>query len=178
MTEFATARLRFRPYTPADEDSFVALFSDDAVTPWMGLPGPDLRGMYRRGFEPGRVTWDIWRLMEGDTYVGHAELKPSPAPQVDGHELVYALAPAVWGRGLGTEVASAVTTYGFEVLGLTEVHATVDPSNAGSLKVLRRIGYVDTAEFLDKDGDRVLVLTKTASAYVISRGSWPSGNHP
>jgi RimJ/RimL family protein N-acetyltransferase len=49
--------------------------------------------------------------------VGHAELKPTEV--VNGYEIVYALAPDVWGSGLGTELAEALVRYGFDT-GLAE----------------------------------------------------------
>jgi RimJ/RimL family protein N-acetyltransferase len=142
--ELRTARLLLKPYVPADEDGFVELFSDDSVTRWMGMPSVDVRTMFRRGFaEPERITWEIWAVWEDGDYVGHAEIKPSPNEHVDGHEIVYALLPKAWGRGLGREVAEAVTAYGFGPLGLEHVYATVDPENAKSLSLLRKLGYAD-----------------------------------
>lgn len=157
-----TRRLVLRPYVAADEDDFVTLLDDETVTRWMGSPGGGARAVFRRSFEPGRVTWDLWAVVENGRYVGHAELKPSPEPRVDGHELVYALSPGVWGRGLGTEVAAAITDYGIDALGLTEVHATVDPANAASLKLLHNLGYVTVEDFTDDDGDVTRLLTRTA----------------
>ncbi|MEV6525768.1 GNAT family N-acetyltransferase [Longispora sp. NPDC051575] len=157
-----TARLALRPYVPEDEEGFVRLFSDADVTRWMGIPR-DPRALFRRGFtEPHLITWDVWAIVEGDGYVGHAEIKPSPDPQVDGHELVYALLPEAWGRGLGTEVAEAVTAHGLGALGLAEVHATVDPDNAASLALLRRLGYADVRDLVDpSDGEVSRLLTRS-----------------
>lgn len=155
-------RLELRPYTPADEDVFVALLSDPDVIRWMGMPPGDAASVFRRAFQAEtRPSWDIWAICEDGAHIGHAELKPSPHPQVDGHEIVYALTPAVWGRGIGSAVTELVTAHGFTALGLTEVHATVAPENAASLKLLRRLGYVDAGEIVDPDdGEISLLLTR------------------
>ena len=155
-------RLELRAYLPSDEDVFVALLSDPDVVRWMGMPPGDVASVFRRAFlDEHRPTWDIWAIWEGDAYIGHAELKPSPHPMVDGHEIVYALTPSVWGRGLGPAVTELVTAYGLGPLGLTEVHATVAPENAASLKLLRRLGYVDGGEIVDPDdGDVSVLLTR------------------
>ncbi len=81
--------------------------------------------------------------------VGHAEVKPSPEDRIDGWEIVYALDPTVWGRGLGTEVAAALTAYAHDRLDLAVVHATVDPANEPSLAVLARVGYELVADIVD-----------------------------
>lgn len=45
------------------------------------------------------------------------------------------------GAGLGTELAEAIVTYGFDALKLTRVYATVDPANVASLTLLDGIGF-------------------------------------
>ncbi|MEV0644554.1 GNAT family N-acetyltransferase [Phytomonospora sp. NPDC050363] len=152
-------RLELRPYTPADEDDFVGLLGDESVNRWMGMPADGAAAVFRRAFlAESRPAWDIWAICEDGVYIGHAELKPSPHPAVDGHEIVYALAPSVWGRGIGSAVTVLLTEYGFGELGLDEVHATVAPENAASLKLLRRLGYVDDGEIVDPDDGEVSVL--------------------
>ncbi|GAA1892389.1 GNAT family protein [Asanoa iriomotensis] len=52
----------------------------------------------------------------------------------------YALAKRCWGRGLTTEAAAAMLRLGFDQLGLHKITATCDPENAGSTRVLTKIG--------------------------------------
>lgn len=161
MSDFTTARLEFRPYTPQDEDAFVALLSDERVTRWMGMPPRTIREVFQRGFDPAtRPDWDIWAIWENGVLIGHAELKPSPEERVDGHELVYAITPTAWGRGLGTEIAEAVTRYGLETLGLDAVHATVAPENEASVRLLRGLGYAEAGSWVEEDGEATLWLVR------------------
>ncbi|MFD5892938.1 GNAT family N-acetyltransferase [Streptomyces sp. NPDC060366] len=90
---------------------------------------------------------------------GHAEIKPSPEPWLDGHELIHAPAPAVQGRGLGRELAVALTAYGHDTLGLAEVHATVDAGNAPSLSLLARLGYTRVRDIPENGGGTTSHLT-------------------
>ncbi|SCK08871.1 hypothetical protein B046DRAFT_00588 [Streptomyces sp. LamerLS-316] len=47
--EVRTARLLLTPYTPGDEESFVALFQDVRVSRWMGDgPSPEADGRTTR----------------------------------------------------------------------------------------------------------------------------------
>jgi RimJ/RimL family protein N-acetyltransferase len=73
---------------------------------------------------------------------------------------VYALAQGVWGRGLGTELARAVTGHGFTALELPEVYATVAAPNTASLAVLGKLGFRHVRDVPGEDGGpvtRVLV---------------------
>lgn len=153
-----TARLELAPYTEDDRPWFVALFGQEPVTRYMGDEEPlseaDASALFTKVLDVvyPAGSWPIWGVREGGRLVGHAEVKPSPEARIDGWELVYALDPTAWGRGLGTELAAALTEYGHGPLGLAEVHATVDPANTGSLALLHRLGY-EALEDIDEDGE-------------------------
>lgn len=158
-----TDRLLLEPYVPDDEDGFVALFQDARVSRWMG-DGPSSEGDDRALF--GRIfskvyaeeLFDVWAVRRDGRLVGHAEIKRTDA--VDGYEIIYALAPEAWGSGLGGEVAEAIVAYGFETLGLTEVHATVAAPNTASLALLDRLGFAHVRDVTEDDGGTTRVLTR------------------
>ncbi|WP_263167828.1 GNAT family N-acetyltransferase [Streptomyces sp. SCSIO ZS0520] len=172
-----SARLRLDPYAPADEESFLGLFQQAEVARWMGdglAPEAEDRALFGRIFS--RVyaggLFDVWavRLRDaaapgGHRYIGHAEVKPSGAVP-GGHEIIYALDPAAWGRGLGSELAAALVAYGFGELGLAEVHATVAAPNSGSLAVLDRLGFRHVRDLAEEDGSttRLLALGRERAA--------------
>jgi RimJ/RimL family protein N-acetyltransferase len=158
-----TERLLLERYVPEDEDGFVALFQDARVSRWMG-DGPsaeaDDRALFGRIFTKvyAESLFDVWAVRQDGRLVGHAEIKPTDA--VEGYEIIYALAPEVWGSGLGAEVAEAIVAHGFGTLGLTEVHATVAASNKASLAVLDKIGFEYVREITEDDGSKTRVLTR------------------
>ena len=57
-----------------------------------------------------------------------------------GPEIVYSLAPGMWGKGYATEAAGAVVDYALRTLGLPQVLAEVDNGNTASAAVIKRIG--------------------------------------
>lgn len=63
----------------------------------------------------------MWVVRQDGRAVGPAEIKPYRTPGPDGHEIVYAVTPAAWGQGLGTEIAEVLVARGFDALGLAEV---------------------------------------------------------
>lgn len=55
-------------------------------------------------------------------------------------EIGWGVAPALWGKGLGSEIGRALVGLAFERVGAARVWAKVMASNAASLKLARRIG--------------------------------------
>ncbi|MGW5129416.1 GNAT family N-acetyltransferase [Streptomyces sp. NPDC004069] len=162
-----TERLLLEPYVSADEEDFVALFQDTRVSQWMG-DGPASeaadRALFGRIFTKvyARELFDVWAVRRDGRLVGHAEIKPTDV--VAGHEIIYALAPAAWGFGLGTEVAEAIVAHGFDTLGLTEVYATVAAPNKASLALLDRIGFEHVRDITEDDGSTTRVLARQLTA--------------
>jgi ribosomal-protein-alanine N-acetyltransferase len=60
-------------------------------------------------------------------------------------EIGYALHPLFQGRGLMKEAMTAVINYGFDSLKLHSIEANVNPSNAPSIRLLERSGFIREA---------------------------------
>jgi RimJ/RimL family protein N-acetyltransferase len=160
--------LLLQPYVLGDETGFVALFQDARVSQWMG-EGPATeesdRALFRRIFSRvySEDLFDVWAVHRDGRLIGHAEIKPTDA--VPGHEIIYALELASWGFGLGTELASAIVSYGFDTLKLTEVFATVAIENTASLAVLDKIGFTHVRDINEDGGSATRVLSCSLSSY-------------
>ena len=61
-------------------------------------------------------------------------------PELRETEIAYLLSRAAWGRGYATEAAGAALRFGFESARLEELIGLVHPDNAGSIRVLEKIG--------------------------------------
>ncbi|WP_308406059.1 GNAT family N-acetyltransferase [Streptomyces naphthomycinicus] len=150
-----TERLEFLPYRPEHEDVFVALLRDEEVCRWMGqdlVPEPQIRELFRAILTDvyPRRRFDVWGLWLAGRYIGHAEVKPTG--NVDGHELVTALAPGYWGRGLGGEAVRGLLRHAADGLGLTEAYGMVGAENTASLAMCRRLGFRHVRDVVDEDG--------------------------
>jgi len=53
----------------------------------------------------------------------------------------YALAPALWGRGLGHAMLSLVLDHGFGALALERIEADIDGGNVASRRLAERLGF-------------------------------------
>jgi ribosomal-protein-alanine N-acetyltransferase len=158
-----TERLEFTPYRPEDEDHFVALLRTEEVCRWMGqdqVPEADLRAVFRAILSDVYPThrFDVWGVWCQGTYIGHAEVKKTG--NVDGHELIVALAPEYWGQGMGTEVIRGLLRHAADNLGLKEVYGMVGAENTASLALCRRLGFRDVRDVVGEDGSvtRMVVI--------------------
>ncbi|GAA1619994.1 hypothetical protein GCM10009789_87040 [Kribbella sancticallisti] len=59
------------------------------------------RALFRRIFTKAYAhnLFDVWAVRRDGLLIGHAEIKPTDV--VQGYQIIYALAPDVWGSGLG-----------------------------------------------------------------------------
>lgn len=55
-------------------------------------------------------------------------------------ELGFMLAYDAWGKGYATESCKAIVDYGFEIMHLNRIEASVDPENIASIRVLEKLG--------------------------------------
>ncbi len=72
-------------------------------------------------------------------------------------ELIYALRPDLWGRGLASELVPALLDYGFGPCGLPRLVATIRPENRASLRVVEKAGMHCAGEELAAEGILMLV---------------------
>jgi RimJ/RimL family protein N-acetyltransferase len=146
MIVLETERLSLRQMTPDDaafmllllnEPSFIQNIGDKGVRNLEDARNYILTGpmeMYRRyGFGLYRVD-----LKETGAQIGMCGLiKRDTLTDVD---IGYAYLPKYWSKGYALEAASAVMAYGKDTLNLERIVAIVSPHNAGSIKLLQKIG--------------------------------------
>ncbi len=72
-------------------------------------------------------------------------------------EIIYALRPALWRRGLASELVPALLDHGFRTCGLQRLVATVRPENHASVRVLEKAGMHCAAEELGPEGIPMLI---------------------
>lgn len=168
-----TERLILRPYGPDDRAAFVALFTDAEVMRHVDrgvLTVEEAVALFGRVFTHvyPALSFDVWGVFveEGGAYAGHAELKPrrdSSAREGD-LEVVYLLGRDFWGRGLATELASAVVAHALRAHALARVCATVAPENAASIRVLEKVGMNYSGEFEDEGGRTLVYAVRPGGA--------------
>lgn len=159
MEHFRTDRLVARDWTTLDAPSAFAIYGKDEVMRWLGPQPravvPSLEQMRvrldamaeRACAEPNYGLWPLELLSSGEL-IGAVLLQPLPGSERV--EIGWHLNPDSWGNGYATEAARGAASLAFGPRGLDRVVAVVDPDNARSLAVCRRLGMVhlgQTAEF-------------------------------
>ncbi|MGH9369468.1 MAG: GNAT family N-acetyltransferase [Thermoanaerobaculia bacterium] len=141
-----TARLRLRPFTPADAPAVQLLAGARAIADTTRLiPHPYPDGVaeawiatHPRLHEEDKALTLALEVREQRRLCGAIGLRLEAG---DRHaELGYWVAVADWGRGFCTEAARAVVDHGFRALGLHRVWASHFARNPASGRVLEKIG--------------------------------------
>jgi RimJ/RimL family protein N-acetyltransferase len=141
MDEIRTARLLLRRAVPADLPAVHAFMSSpEAMRYWSTLPHETVavtEAWFQAQFFSDDPARDEWIVEHDGRVVGNIGMWKQP-------EFGYILHPDVWGLGLGVEAATAFLAYAFATYPIEAVTADVDPRNAASLKLLAKLGFVET----------------------------------
>ncbi len=78
--------------------------------------------------------------------IGYARLATEPQQAAT---IGFALHPAAWGKGLGTETVHLLCALGFDVLGLHRIWAARAPLNEASARTLLRAGMTEDGRIRD-----------------------------
>ncbi|MET0622491.1 MAG: GNAT family N-acetyltransferase [Pyrinomonadaceae bacterium] len=146
MNVIETERLNLREVTEADAPFILELLNDPDFIRNVADRGvrtlEEARRYVAEKFVEGyrRAGFGFW-LVEPkgtDTPAGICGLvKRDSLPGVD---VGYAFLPPFRSKGYASESASAVMLYARETLGLRRLYAIVNPENAGSVRVLEKLG--------------------------------------
>lgn len=147
--DLVTGRLVLR--RPADRDmgAIVGIVGNREVARRLArVPhpyGPDDARFFLDRVVPAEWVWAI-TMRGADPLLGVVGLTPGGG--ADTAELGYWLSPAYWGRGIVTEAATAVVSFGFEELGLSVVTSGYFEGNPASGRVLRKLGFVEAGRVM------------------------------
>ena len=94
--------------------------------------------------------WILWPVIHSidEALIGFCGFNSGFAPEV---EIRWWIAPHLWGRGLATEVGSAVMEYGFRTYHFPRVISVAQPQNVASIRVMQKLGMTFERSFT-KDG--------------------------
>ena len=144
MLPIETPRLLIRALRREDIPASIALWTDAGVTRYMG--GPRDTALLQRVYEeelsrPEPPRHSLWPIVERATgrIIGECGLVEKDVEGRPEIELVYLLAPDVWGRGYATEAAAAMRDAAL-ASGIPRLIALIDPDNPASAAVARKIG--------------------------------------
>lgn len=159
---YETPRLRVRTWRAGDEPELLVLHGDPAVARWMGDGTPldaalcaawvqvCQRNYAELGYGYCRVE-----SREDGRFLGGCGLIHAPGEPRPPVEVLYALRPSEWGRGLAREAVAGMLDWGARACGLARIHATALPDNRASARVLQAVGMRWLHTRPDADGEAV-----------------------
>ncbi len=174
MMTLRTDRMTLSPCCPADREEFRDLERDPEVMHFLngGMAVQDGQRQSDVTFLMPEGTEDyVWtaRVTANRAFVGWFCLWPESEAVA---ELGYRLRRATWGKGLATEGALALVSWGFRVGGYDRVFAGTSMRNLASRRVLEKIGMTCVDTFGTGDGERGPVIEKGEVGYVLMRADW------
>jgi RimJ/RimL family protein N-acetyltransferase len=140
-------RLILRRFEESDAEAILKFRGDPQVMRF-SVSGPESRENIRikylascmkRYARDGFGQWAVIRKSDGDC-IGECGIC---AQNVDGsreYEISYRLRRDCWGQGLATEAAQACRDYGFKQIGLACLISIIEPENAASIRVAKKMG--------------------------------------
>jgi ribosomal-protein-alanine N-acetyltransferase len=144
--ELRTARLLLRSLEPGDVPALVRLTGAREIAamttriphPYREQDALDFLAQAHQEFADGRsISFGITILPVGELCGG---VRLDLTPDHRRAELGYWIGVPFWSRGYATEAATAVVAFGFDTLGLHKIYAHHFGGNAGSKRVLEKIG--------------------------------------
>jgi ribosomal-protein-alanine N-acetyltransferase len=164
IQNLTTARLLLRPLSLADASGMLALDQNPAVHRYLGgigRPRPasladskaTIRFIQAQDAANGIGRWAVTLRANGE-FIGWAGLKLVAGPvngQRDFYDIGYRFIPRYWGQGYGHEAALAWLRQGFDALKVARICAYADLANAGSRRILTKIGLRE-ANMFEKNG--------------------------
>jgi len=143
-----TQRLTLRPGWPEDAPAVARAIGHEAVVRMLAkAPWPYRLADAQAFLSRPRSASEAFFLI-----LSHEEPYPRPiggiglAPDEEGHELGYWLAPEAWGRGYATEAGRAVVEIARHALGLRRLQSGHFLDNPASGQVLQKLGFRATGK--------------------------------
>ena len=149
-------RVSLRPFEASDLDDLHAVMGNPDVMRF-SLSGPKTKPETEEFLKRCRFQYDEFGYgllavvyPEEKTVIGYCGLYRQ---EIDGRmelEIGYRLHPDYWGRGIATESAAMIRDWAFANLDREKLISIIEPENAASIAVAKKIGMKFEREFLFK----------------------------
>jgi RimJ/RimL family protein N-acetyltransferase len=151
-----TKRLTLRPLEDGDVNDIFSIHSDEEVMRyWSGTPISRLeeaRDIIRKNFEwasqGDSISWGVVHTESG-RLVGTCTLFKIDRENQHA-EVGFILNRQWWRQGVMSEAVTKMVAYAFDQLTMHRLEADVDPENAGSLALLKNLGFREEGFFRER----------------------------
>lgn len=138
-----TARLILRPPEPQDFEPWADFIADEEASRYLG--GAQPREIAWRSICTMTGAWTVrgfsmFSVIEKESGRWVGRLGPWQPDGWPGTEVGWGIAREFWGRGYAPEGATCAIDWAFDTFGWDEVIHSIDPGNANSQGVARKLG--------------------------------------
>ena len=152
-----TERLVLRPWEDDDFDAFFEMQRDEEVARWL-YNDPRDEGESRRLFDYRKISYEMGGNFRWIACVGLADDEVVVdltlnvrSEEGRGGELGFIVHPRHQRKGYAAEAAQALLDWAFEEVGFHRIYARHEPRNAGSGRVLEKLGMRKEAHFVENE---------------------------
>ncbi|MEV7186438.1 GNAT family protein [Kitasatospora sp. NPDC093102] len=146
--------LALREVEPEDADDLLEIYGDPEATRHLSFEPrtrEQVEAITARSIDSAHATprteYCLAITRRGERrLIGYARLATEPQQAAT---IGFALHPAAWGKGLGTETVHLLCALGFNVLGLHRIWAARSPLNEASARTLLRAGMTEDGRIRD-----------------------------
>ena len=162
LTILETERFRLRELCLQDMDALFSLYSDPVMTAYNEplYEYEEEREYQRKYIEMiyGFYGFGMWLVIDKATgeVVGRIGVENRTGLPPDTVELGYSVGVPWQGKGIATEVCTAVLKYTKEQIGMRYAVAKVNPSNTPSWRLAKRLGFREETSGPNERGEIVL----------------------
>ena len=157
MTNFTTERLTIRPVEIGDKDALFSYRADPGTSKYLSLVPQsvdDVEEFIKKASREINVpgTWFQFVIIEKvtDQLIGDIGIHfLNTDPENKQVEIGYTLDRNFRGNGYATEALSVIIDYLFNTLNKHRITASVDPTNAASIKLVERLGFRKEGHFIE-----------------------------
>ena len=152
MRSLAGAGVTLEPQTAAHAAALFAVIGDPALYAYIDAPPPQSEAALRarllrleaRRSPDGSEQWLNWVVRDpAGTVVGYVQATVTPDRSA---EIAYVIGRAHWRRGYAVAACRAMLAELAETYGVARVTVTLDPANAASLALARKLGLAPAWE--------------------------------
>ncbi|WP_429384123.1 GNAT family N-acetyltransferase [Mucilaginibacter sp. UYCu711] len=150
-----TERLIIREFLPEELETYLNHFVDERVLQYIPKRSREERvtifnnALNQYSETKTKGIWGIFSKAD-DSFMGSCLLRQF-AGDADVIELGYSLNHEHWGKGIGSEMVTAMVSYGFMDKCVSEIVAVTELENTGSQRVLEKAG-LKRVDNLIRDG--------------------------
>jgi len=169
-----TQRLIIRELRPEDAESMFEMDSDPEVHKYLGnKPNTDVAQIreviayVRQQYaDNGIGRWAVTLKDTGEFigWTGYKLMKETVNGHTGHYDFGYRHIRKHWRKGYAYEAAKAALDYGIDILGFKDIYAMTDVNNAGSRRILEKLGF-HLVEIFGYDGPMLWITGQPITWY-------------